>query len=94
MADIAGLRGYLRADEDDEVIEAYLAAAREYAHNAGIPERRNSRLYDLLVYMLACHWYDNRGVQVIGSGVESLSKSVDALVLQLRNLPEEEPSDD
>lgn len=45
-----------------------LSAAKEYLKNAGVVEPEGeSALYELACYMLAMHWYDNRGVTVIGT---------------------------
>lgn len=86
MADIEGLKQYLRLENDEEQLNMYLAAAKNYALHAGVTEpESDSPLYDLLIYMLACHWYDNRGVQTVGSNVNDLSLSVNSLILQLRN---------
>ena len=61
-----------------------LDAAVAYLKGAGVqqPETENA-LYDLAVYMLAVHWYDNRGVAVLGQVSGSIEKGVQAIIHQI-----------
>ena len=71
------------ADWQPEVAQMCLDAAKEYLANAGVKERLQSPLYDLAVYMLTMHWYDNRGVQVIGQVRGEIQMGVRSIIHQL-----------
>lgn len=94
MPSLEGLRHYCRTDaapgeeETDMTLMLCYGAAIEYLYGAGvaIPEDMSEAgpLYDTAVYMLASTWYDARGAMVIGQVPNELSRTVQALVLQLR----------
>ena len=68
-------------------IRRWSRAAQKYAENAGVAEREDDELYDLLIYMLSKHWYDNREAVVMSnrtSDPKLLPLGVNALVHQLR----------
>lgn len=78
-------------DAEDQSLELSLQAAKGWFANAGVPELpeddQNSYLYVLGVYMLATHYYDNRGVlaDAKSSGAEvALPFGVNAIRLQLQ----------
>lgn len=56
-------------DEDGEsfAAELCLQAALDHARSAGIPTERltseNNAKFELYIYALALHWYDNRGFE-------------------------------
>lgn len=62
--DLQKVKGYLRVDyaEDDLLISGFMAAAKEYLHNAGVPERQDSELYNVVLLMLISLFYENREV--------------------------------
>lgn len=62
-AALKACKNYMRVDgdDDDETIEALMAAAAEYLANAGIPApEAESALYNLALYSLTLHYYDHR----------------------------------
>ena len=65
-----------------DVAAMCLKAAKEYLANAGCPEREDSALYEMACYMLAMHWYDNRGV-VIGTVQGEVALGVHAIIHQI-----------
>ncbi|MEC0242771.1 head-tail connector protein [Paenibacillus dokdonensis] len=84
MVDLALLKSYLRIDgsEDDTVLALLLDAAKEYLHNAGVPEPEQgveSKLYDLAV-MLRVHRERARDEKE----VERVEKSLTSIILQLK----------
>lgn len=61
---LTGFKSYARImpDDTDETAELCLAAAQQHAHDAGIPDSLNGDAkYNLYIYALALHYYDNRG---------------------------------
>ncbi|MNP59274.1 Phage gp6-like head-tail connector protein [compost metagenome] len=60
--DIQKVKDYLRVDYDDDdlLIVGFMAAAKEYLLNAGVPERENSELYNMVILMLVALFYENR----------------------------------
>lgn len=82
-------------NDDDAQVTAILAAATGYINrqtgktkvrigidDAGLPTYgaiSDDELYNLCIKVLCAHWYENRGVEVVGN-VTKLSHSVDALV--------------
>lgn len=88
MADLHGLmRQYGYYDDgvfQPDVARMMLAAAKTYLKNAGVPEPEvPNPLYDLACYMLAAHWYDNRGVVLVGQVQGEIAKGVQAIIWQL-----------
>lgn len=65
-----------------EVAALCLNAAKEYLKGAGCPEREDSALYEAACYMLAMHWYDNRGV-AIGTVQGEIALGVRAIIHQI-----------
>ena len=80
------------ADWQPGVAAMCLDAAKEYLANAGVKERKSSTLYDLAVYMLTMHWYENRGVMIVGQVRGEILNGINAIIHQLANtsLDEEE----
>ena len=83
---------YLRIDGnmEDTLIESLIAAAQEDIKTAsgktktaaGQPIEK-SPLYQTAVKMLVAHWYDNRGVEVIGKSTVPLSNSYNAILAKI-----------
>ncbi|MBQ8537832.1 MAG: phage gp6-like head-tail connector protein [Clostridia bacterium] len=71
------------ADWQPEVAQMCMDAAKEYLANAGVKERQDSPLYDLAVYMLTMHWYDNRGIQIVGQIRGELLLGIRSIIHQL-----------
>lgn len=61
MPSLEGFRDYARLDEEDPSAEACFTAAIGYGAQAGVARRENSPLYDMFIYALALHFFDNRG---------------------------------
>lgn len=78
------------ADWQPDVAQMCLDAAKEYLANADVQERENSQLYDLAVYMLTMHWYQNRGVMIVGQVRGEIQKGITAIIHQLASRPPEE----
>ena len=90
MADIKGLKSYLRFMPEDDVdleLIAFFDAAENYVVNAGVPAHHASGLYDILVYMVAGHWYENRGVTTDAYRITNLPMGAVSLINQLRSMP-------
>lgn len=85
-ATFEGFMKYLRPmpDADKEDIKICFEAALADIHGAGVPEYKNNRLYDIFVYALAGHYYDNRNLQPIGASTEETQKMINSFVLKLR----------
>lgn len=91
---IEDLKLYLRVDgnEDDALIESLLTAATSYIQRttgktkiviAGIEsDIATDEPYNTCIKMLVAHWYENRGVEVIGA-LTGISHSVDALIAHI-----------
>lgn len=77
--------GYFGEDSyQPDVAAMCLNAAKQYLQGAGVPEPETpSEQYDLACYMLAMHWYDNRGVVSVGSVQGPIHLGVQALIHQL-----------
>lgn len=73
-------------DTDRELLEMAMEAAQQYLENAGVPRYENDKLYDLAVYQLGVHYFDNRGVMAEG-GVSEIPMGVNAIMHQLRLRP-------
>lgn len=87
MASLSGLKTYLRYGPDDDVdqeLNIFLASAKAYVAGAGLPVQNGDDLYDLLVYMIASHWYDNRGVVADSSRGTDIPLGATSILLQLR----------
>lgn len=87
MPNMEELRRYAVVDptEDGLVLEKCLAAAMRYFENAGVPPPQTGKedpLYDLGVYQLATHYYDNRGVS--DDQQSPMPYGVNAIIHQLR----------
>lgn len=62
-----------------------IGAAVKYMSRAGVQPRTNDAEYDLAILMLASHWYDNRGVQAVGTITPEIAKGVQSIIHQLAN---------
>ncbi len=87
MPNMEELRRYAVVDptEDGLVLEKCLAAAMRYFENAGVPPPpagEEDPLYDLGVYQLATHYYDNRGAA--GDQLALLPYAVNSIINQLK----------
>lgn len=71
------------ADTDGAVLALCMEAAQRWLENAGAARRTDDELYDWAVYMLATHYYDNRGVMADGSAAE-IPMGVMTIMHQLR----------
>ena len=84
------LREYGYGSESDwqpAVAQLCIDAAKNYLRRGGVEERLNDAEYDLAIMMLSMHWYDNRGVQVIGQVGGDIAKGVTSIIHQLANDP-------
>ena len=85
MPSIEELKRYavLDPDGDVETLSLCMEAAKAWFANAGVAEPDEpNRLYDLGVYMLAVHYFDNRGA--IGNADAQLPFGVFSIMHQLR----------
>lgn len=85
----ADLAGYLRLPPDDAgELDIYIAAAKDKARTAGIPDFKNNSQYDLFILSLSAMYYDNRGMAFSGSyqatAEENARKLINSFVLELR----------
>lgn len=78
------VKQYLKIDDTEDDIESYISAAECYLTNAGVAKNEDNKLYCLAVKMLVTHWYDNRGVVVVGSISKSLEYSLRSIINQLK----------
>lgn len=88
MADLPGLMKQYGYYDDESfqpsVAEMMLASAGRYLENAGVHAPAiPDPLYDLACYMLAAHWYDNRGVVAVGQVQGEVALGVRAIIWQL-----------
>ena len=85
MPDINTLARYAAANSstDTELLSRCMEAAQTWLQNAGVARRTDDQLYDLAVYMLATHYFDNRGVAAEGSTAE-IPMGVMSIMHQLR----------
>lgn len=88
MADLPGLmKQYGYFDDGNfqpEVAQMCLDAAKEYLANADVKEPdTGGALYNLACYMLANHWYENRGVVAIGTVQGNIALGVQSIIWQL-----------
>lgn len=85
------------APDDSEDLSIYINAAKAKAKAAGVREFKNNAHYDLFIYELAAHYYDNRGLSVSGSyqatAEETARKICNAYVLELRYAEDGEPDE-
>lgn len=85
MPNIDDLRRYAVVDpeEDPRVLEGCMAAAIRYFQGAGVPTPENDDpLYDMGIYQLATHYYDNRGAA--GDNLALLPFAVNSIINQLK----------
>lgn len=61
--DISKIKKYLRVDhsEEDDIIEGFVIAAKQYLTNAGVEEQPENELYNIVVQMLTALFYESRG---------------------------------
>ena len=102
MVKIEQLKEYLNLtpDDDSNIAELALKAAKSKARVAGIPNFQNNAMYDLFLCALAGFWNDNRNLGFIGSGnrgtanAEANSRAlINSFVLELRYAKEDDGSD-
>jgi len=90
MATVIGLREYCREDKSaDKELKLFLSASIGYITGAGVSIQKHEAyipLYDMTVYMLAAHWWDNRGIAIDKNLTGEIPISVTALLIQLREL--------
>ena len=79
------------ADTDRELLALSMEAAQLYLEGAGVRRMTDNALYDLAVYQLAVHYFDNKGVLSEGGAVE-IPMGVNSIMHQLR-LEEESATD-
>ena len=92
MADLEGFKAYLRYDEGDDIetkIRTFLFAAKAYIAGAGVSETDASQagaedLYDLLAYMIAQNWFDNRGISTEAYKSANIPFGAANILLQLK----------
>lgn len=86
MPDLNGLKRYAVAstDTDEVTLQLCMDAAVKWFENAGVPHLPDNPLYDLGVYQLATHYFDNRGVIAEGSAAQ-LPLGIFAIMHQLRS---------
>ncbi len=87
MPNLDDFRRYAVAtsDSDSAMLEMCMNAAVEWYKNAGVdPPETQSALYDMGIYMLALHFYDNRGAVDVQS-VGELPFGVFSIMHQLRS---------
>ena len=73
-------------DTDQEMLELCMEAAQNYLENEGVPRLADDKLYDLAVYQLAVHFFDNKGVIAEG-GTAEIPMGPNAIMHQLRLQP-------
>jgi len=84
MANLQGFKEYARTDDDDISLKGVLIASKKYVEGAGVPEQQDNELYDVLVYMIALNWYENRGVAT-GDRINDIPFGATNILLQLRS---------
>lgn len=85
MPSVDVLRRYAVVDpaDDTAILELCLNAATDYFRGAGVKDPIGDMpLYDLGIYMLATHYYDNRGA--MGDPAAALPYGVNSIINQLR----------
>lgn len=82
---LENVKKYLRIEpdnnEEDNLLRDLIVAAKTYV--AGITGKvynPDNEVWNLVVKMLACHWYENRGAEVTGTITSKIAHTVDALV--------------
>lgn len=91
MPDLEELCRYAGAtlDTDRWLLNTCMEAAQLWYENAGVSRREANALYDLGVYQLATHYYDNRGVIADVGNIEHVPLGVFSIMHQLRSAPGE-----
>lgn len=91
---LAEMKEYLRVDSDDQdgIIKALIETARHYVYGKtnkrfyiGDPDSAPVRLEDAPIFVMGqmnmvVHWYENRGIETVGSTITRHSKVGDELV--------------
>ena len=77
---LEGVKDYLRLQDNDEDVQvlSLIKAAKLYLENAGVPEREDDELYNLVIKMLVSSMYENKS-----SGNPSFCLSLQSLITQL-----------
>lgn len=83
-----GLRPYVYGAADsfqEDQAKLCVTAAKQYLASVDVPEpQEESPLYDLCCYMLASHWYQNRGAASMGQEQKSIPFGVQVIIPQLQ----------
>lgn len=79
--------GHINPGAEDDVCQLCLGAAEENLAGQGVQPAPESYLYILAVYMLALHYFDNRGM--LADKTAELPMGVMALVNQMHYKPRE-----
>lgn len=95
MPNLDTLARYANAttDTDKELLADCMEAAQVWFENAGVKRLEDNKLYDLGVYQLATHYFDNRGVVAEGSTAE-IPHGIFPIMHQLRSTPDVEGGGD
>jgi len=83
------VKEYLRVDsaDDDNLIGLLITAADQYLKKSGCDESTDPELYGLAQKLLISHWYENRGVVLVGTVSKSFEFSLQSLILSLKKYP-------
>lgn len=89
MPDINTCMRYMSANPstDQTLAQALMDASVMWLANAGVEPRTNDALYDLAVYMLTTHYFDNRGVIADTNAPQQIPMGVMSIMHQLRLVP-------
>ena len=95
MVNLETFKEYIRFEdaESDTFLKTFLDGAEETAAKAGVEkpetsaetesESNKNKLYEILIYMIAAHWYDNRGAASYGQYTQ-IPIGVNWIIQQLR----------
>lgn len=79
-SNLDSVKDYLRIEDNDEDVQilSLIQASKLYLKNAGVPEREDDELYNLVIKMLVSSMYENKS-----SGNPSFCLSLQSLITQL-----------
>lgn len=87
------IKDFIKEDSTDKNVETLIlslkGAAEEYIKSSGVNKDAvdyNNKLYKLAVMMLVGHWYDNRGIVVVGTITKEMEISFNSIIVQLRTI--------
>lgn len=87
------IKDFIKEDSNDTNVDTLIktlkSAAEEFIKSSGVNNDAvdyNNKLYKLAVMMLVGHWYDNRGIVVVGTITKEIEISFNSIVIQLRNI--------